>query len=412
MHLTDLSLRNFRNYRELDLELGPGLLLFSGANAQGKSNLLEAVYLLALTRSHRADNEREVVRFGAREEGLAVSRVLGVARRADGRETRVQIDMTLDPSRGTPRSGGAFQKRIRVDGVPRSAAGAIGSIAAVLFSADDLELVTGPPAGRRRYLDVLLSRLDRPYLRSLQRYQRVVSQRNHLLRRIRDGKANAQELGFWDEELATHGARIVLTRRSAVRAIGPDALAAYDRLAPEDGPLCLRYEPTVEAPEDGGAEETAGRLRTRLRDLLPREVQLGQTLAGPHRDDVKLLVGDVDVGQYGSRGQVRTVALALRLAETEHLGRTLGEKPVLLLDDVLSELDGSRQREVLRAALAAEQAILTLTDRHAFPEAAPGAARLYRVQAGTVVPESLYSRAAPDKNGGGTPANGPGGERA
>ena len=387
MYLTRLTLRNFRNFRELDLELHPGLSLFSGANAQGKTNLLEAVYPLALTRSHRAENEREVIRLTAMEE-VAYTRVLGVVRRRGGAETRVQIDMALNPA--TPASGGTFQKRIRVDGIPRPATEAIGSVAAVHFSVEDLDLVTGPPMGHRRYLDILLSQMDRPYLRALQRYQKVLTQRNSLMRRIRDGQAGTEELPFWDGELCGLGARIVVERHRAVDALAPRALEAHARLAPAGGPLDLQYHPTVD-PEGAEAEPLAERLAERLRELRPRESRLGQTLVGPHRDDLSFLVGGVDVGRYGSRGQVRTVALALRLAEARFLADALGDEPILLLDDVLSELDGARQREVLGAALAAEQALMTVVDTTRYPGGAGRVAASFRVEGGSVAPTALGS---------------------
>ncbi len=403
MYLTRLTLRSFRNYRELDLDLPPGLSIFSGANAQGKTNLLEAVYTLALTRSHRAENERDVVQMAAPDE-VAYTRVLGAARRRDGAETRVQIDMALNPVGSA--SGATFQKRIRVDGIPRPATEAIGSIAAVHFSVEDLGLVTGPPAGHRRYLDILLSQMDRPYLRALQRYQKVLAQRNSLMRRIREGQAGTDELPFWDGELCGLGARIVVERRRAVDALAPLALEAHARLAPTGESLDLQYRPTVD-PQGEEVEPTAERLAGRLRELRSREVQLGQTLVGPHRDDLAFLVGGVDVGRYGSRGQVRTVALALRLAEARFLADALGDEPILLLDDVLSELDGARQREVLGAALAAEQALMTVVDTTLYPQGAGRVAASFRVERGTVAPLALGNEWAPEDNGGAEAEDGP-----
>lgn len=403
MYLTRLTLRNFRNFREMDLDLPPGLSLFSGANAQGKTSLLEAVYTLALTRSHRAENERDVIRLAALEE-VAYTRVLGAVRRRDGGETRVQIDMALNPAGSGP--GGTFQKRIRVDGNPRTATDAIGSIAAVHFSVEDLGLVTGPPAGHRRYLDILLSQMDRPYLRALQRYQKILAQRNSLMRRIREGQAGMDELPFWDGELCGLGARIVVERRRAVDALAPRAAEAHARLAPDGGSLDLQYHPTMD-PEGEEPEPLAERLAGRLRELRPREVQLGQTLVGPHRDDLAFLVGGVDVGRYGSRGQVRTVALALRLAEARFLADALGDEPILLLDDVLSELDGARQREVLRAALAAEQALLTVVDTTRYPEGTGRMAASFRVEGGSVAPVDLGSGRTSEHNGGVGAADGP-----
>ena len=210
MHLTHLALKNFRNYAGTELTLGPGLTVFRGGNAQGKSNLLEAVAMLALTKSTRAEQERDVIRLASLEE-TPYTRVSGTAARRTGPPVEVQVDMALAPGE---RGALVFQKRVRVDGVPKPAGQAVGAIAAVLFSADDLNIVTGSPANRRRYLDVLLSQANRRYLRALQQYQRVITQRNQLLRRIRDGLARTPELDYWDGELCRLGAQITGWRRT------------------------------------------------------------------------------------------------------------------------------------------------------------------------------------------------------
>ena len=376
MHLTHLVLKNFRNYADTELPLSPGLTVFRGANAQGKSNLLEAVALLALTKSSRAEQERDVIRFAAAAE-VPYTRVIGRAQRGGG-SVEVQVDMALSPGdRGTP----VFQKRIRINGAPRAAGQAVGAIAAVLFSAEDLTIVSGSPSNRRRYLDVLLSQGNRNYLRTLQQYQRVMAQRNQLLRRIREGLANFPELAYWNDEICRLGLQVTAWRREAVDALGPLSAAAYAAMAPDDGALDVAYAPSIN--HDGPPEEAAAHATALLAERRHREVQLAQSLVGPHRDDLRLTVGGLDVGQFGSRGQVRTAALALRLAEAGHLRRVLGEEPLLLLDDVLSELDGQRRRHVLEAAYRAEQALVTVVEG----EEAPGlhqTAATYVVEAGTL----------------------------
>ena len=380
MHLSHLSLKNFRNYADIELDLSPGLSVFRGANAQGKSNLLEAIYLLALTKSTRAENERDVIRFEAAED-IPYTRLIGTAHRKDGQQVKVQVDMAIAPGQaGTPT--GVYQKRIRVNGVPKPAAQAVGSIAAVLFSADDLSLITGSPSNRRRYMDVLLSQVDREYLKVLQRYQKVMTQRNQLLKRIRDGQAGQDELTFWNDELSRQGARITERRHTAMAALAPLAAEAYTSMASEDGQLEVTYEPSIE--QVGTAEEIASSISDRLAAVRNREIQMAQTLVGPHRDDLRTTVGGVNVGQYGSRGQIRTVALALRLAEAGYLTETLGEEPVLLLDDVLSELDGVRQRRVLEAARGAEQALITMVDGERQPSELQEAVGSFWIEAGTI----------------------------
>jgi DNA replication and repair protein RecF len=389
--LTHLGLRNFRNLDELELDLPQGCSLFCGGNAQGKSNLLEAVYLLAVLRSHRAQHDREMVSF--RPSGEAgYARVVGVANSGDGSVTRVQVDMLLGQGAGARQAGppamaegpaGVLQKRIRVNGVPRRAVDAVGTVLAAIFSAEDLGLATGAPALRRRYLDLLLPQVDRGYLRALQEYQKVLMQRNHLLRRIGEGKARGEEMAFWDQQLCAHGATITVVRREAVAALGQAAADAYDRLSGGEG-LDVSYRPSVEAgnPSLGGVAEE---LQRRLGQLRAREVAAGQTLVGPHRDDVALRVAGVDAAAFGSRGQVRCIALALRLAEARFLAQRRGEPPILLLDDVLSELDAARRRQVLAVVLQAEQAIITVVDGPGDEPALRSVPR-FRVQGGRVFP--------------------------
>ena len=384
MYLKHLSLRNFRNYQELELEAPPGLLVLHGENGQGKSNLLEAVYLLALTRSHRAESERELIRFEALSE-MPYTRILGVARRSNQTEVSVQVDMALYAPDATPNAqhgAGRLRKSIRVNGIPRLASTAIGAIAAVSFAAEDIGLVTGAPAGRRHFLDVMASQVDRGYVRALQRYQKVLTQRNHLLRRIQEGSAKTGELAFWDLELCSQGAKILLWRARLVSDLAPLARQAYQELAQGGEGLELLYEPSVEPAST--EEEQARLFQERLGSLRPREVALGQTQAGPHRDDLRLLVRGRELGVYGSRGEARSAALALRLAETELLTLRLEEEPILLLDDVLSELDDFRAARVLQRATRAQQAILTTANLGQHPQAARQAAMVLAVHGGRV----------------------------
>ena len=383
MYLSHLTMKNFRNYEDIELDLSPGLTIFRGANAQGKSNLLEAIYLLALTKSVRAHNERDVIRFEAAEQ-TPYTRIIGTALQKNNQQVEVRIDMAIAP-RQVASTNGTYQKRIRVNGLPKPASQAVGAIAAVLFSADDLSLITGPPSYRRRYLDVLLSQADKDYVKTLQRYLQVMTQRNQLLKRIREGQAGQDELGFWNDELSQQGARIIERRRIAVVALAPQASESYNAMAPEDGQLDLTYEPSIERA--GTHQEVAAYILEKLATVKNREIQMAQTLVGPHRDELRTKIGGVDVSQYGSRGQIRSVALSLRLAEADYLTKTLGEEPVLLLDDVLSELDDARQLKVLQAACTAEQALVTMVDGERQPSELQEATATFRIQAGTLVQE-------------------------
>jgi DNA replication and repair protein RecF len=399
MHIEQLTLRDFRNYRHLDIALPRGLLLFVGGNAQGKSNLLEAIYLLATTRSVRANSEGELVSRDASQQGQAVARLVGTARRHDG---SVQVEVVI-VTRPTGEQAAASRlpasKRLRVNGVARRASETVGQMTAVLFTTQDIDLVGGAPSLRRRYLDITLSQVDPTYLRALQRYGKIVLQRNALLRRIQEGAAGPDQLSFWDEEMAQHGAYIAGSRGRAVSSLSVLAREAHRALSGGEEELSLAYQPQLSRAWDGervaaaSTDELAAALLQALAAGRQRDVAAGVSLTGPHRDDLQFLLNGVPAAAFASRGQQRTAALALRLAEARFLLNRSGEHPVLLLDDVLSELDESRRAGVLAAASEFEQVLITSVDADRFDRASPSGRRapltsatLYRVVAGRVEP--------------------------
>ena len=376
IYIAELSLINFRNYEELKLRLEPGAILINGENGQGKSNLLEAIYILAIAKSPRASTDRELVRWqSTREESY--TQVSAVISRGTER-TRVQIDLRSAPATSgeIDEPGGSaaqakghdavsVQKYIRINGAPRRPSQLVGVVNAVMFSADDLELVYGPPTLRRRYLDILISQLDRQYLRAVQRYQRVIYQRNHLLKTIGEGRARVEELQFWDEELVSAGKYIMGRRLSTVRRLSELATPIHRELTSSGEGLEMLYRPSIslgtDVPDD--AEETlAQALRCAMEAQRNREIGQGFSVVGPHRDDLQMLIDGVDAGIYASRGQSRTVALAMKLAEASYLMEARQEEPVLLLDDVLSELDGARRGRVLDRATTYQQCFITTAD--------------------------------------------------
>ncbi len=399
MHLRQLQLVHFRNYERQELRLAPGPVLFLGENAQGKTNLLEAVFLLAAGRSERASSDADYIGWSARGEpqpGRAVppfARVAATAVRAAG---DVTVELTVVGRApygpyGGPRGTLAASKRYKLNGVPKRASDAVGAITAVLFTTDDMELVKGAPAGRRRYLDVMLSQADRAYLRALQRYTRLVTQRNALLKRIQDGASRPDELAYWDEQLAGDGALLLVARAQAVARLAGHASEAHGRLSDERERLGLAYEPRfVEGwpPARIAAAQpadVASALLARLEATHARDAAAGVTLIGPHRDDLSMTLGGEPAGAFASRGQQRTAALALRLAEARLLVERSGERPVLLLDDVLSELDAARRASVL-GVIDADQVLITGTDPDRFGPAFVARAQVYRVRAGRAEP--------------------------
>jgi DNA replication and repair protein RecF len=413
MRVERLRLTDFRNYHDLELTLPSGLVVFTGRNAQGKSNLLEAVMLVATSRSFRTNSEREAVRWGALSHFARVDAT--VARRADElhveviiADTGLRIEGTPprpEPAPGLPQPPAApFRKRIRINGTPRRALDLIGKVTVVVFSPADLDLVTGAPAERRRFLDMTLCQVNSAYCRTLSQYQKIVTQRAALLRRIRDGEESPHALGYWDEQLARLAAPIMLARAAFLSGAEPAAARVYAALAHDEAapdadvddstapdapaepaePLQLVYRPSYEGPLTGDEEAVAAAIRARLGELRRREVAQGVNVLGPHRDDLAFLAGGVDLSTYGSRGQQRSVALALKLAELDYIERQTGDQPILLLDDVLSELDTQRRADLLHAVHDLDQVLLTTTDAASVPADALAHAHIYRVRGGAV----------------------------
>jgi len=359
-YLSRLRLTNFRNLTQLDHALTPGVTVYYGPNAQGKTSLLEAVYLLCIARSFRAENEREVVSFPAANAGEQAL-VDGTIQK-DGQRLRVIVGYQPSVRSNQEGSGLGYnvRKEIRVNRLKRAAGDLIGEVNAVLFSAEDIELVQGPPSGRRKFLDILLSQADPLYLKGLQRYNRVIQQRNQLLRLLREGRADGDELAFWDDELVREGAWITWRRYETMRELTPACIRHHEDLSGPEGDLEVEYRPSVLLGVD--VEEVESNFKEALAAASHRERARPVTAVGPHRDDFNLMIDGADMGMFASRGQARTLALTLRLAEAEFLASVRGEGPVVLFDDALSEMDADRRHRLLDKATRYEQVLITTTD--------------------------------------------------
>lgn len=422
MFLRHLSLANFRNYLQLELELPAPVALFQGDNGQGKSNLLEAIYFLATTRPLRAGSDRELVPWGALEEPIPFARVAGLVQRASN-ELKVEIVIRADraerASSTLTESGVApgLSKRIKINGVVKRALDLIGLINVVSFSPQDLELIAGAPTLRRRYLDIANCQVDHRYCRALQQYNRVLIQRNHLLKQIREGRQPPETLEFWSEELVKSGAYLLSRRLGSVAALNDRIDSYYRRLTGAGRRLKMTYRSSVEevvgdaetrdatrassvaadaknpgpSTQDsalhGESEvERQGELfREALRHFRRRETLQGTSLVGPHRDDLIFRADGIDMNVYGSRGEQRAVALALKLSEVEFMQATTGERPILLLDDVMSELDPARRQLLLETIGLSGQTLITATDLDSFSPEFLARAALFRIDQGTVV---------------------------
>lgn len=385
MRCIRLSLTNFRNYIHLELELPAHIVVLQGDNAQGKTNLLEAIYLLATTKSPRAATDRELVNWAAGRDEPPVARLFAEVEKATGTS---RVEITLEgQARGLESPNHLepiyFQKRIRVNGLARRAVDLVGHIKVVMFSPQDIDLIGGAPALRRRYLDVTNSQVDPGYLRALQQYNKVLWQRNHLLRLIREHRAEPRELAFWDQELIEAGSYLIAQRQAEVATLSDLARNIHAQLTGGRESLETVY---VRSVDQEPVQEIGEAFRKALYAAQGKEIALGMSMVGPHRDDLRFLVNGVDMGVYGSRGQHRTIALSLKLAEARFMLEKTGDAPILLLDDVLSELDFERRRHLLNTTAGYQQAIITTTDLDRFEPDFLAQAAKFRVKQGRIGP--------------------------
>ena len=340
--------------------------------------------MLATTRSHRGGHDLDLINWTAlAEEPLPGARLVGqVDARAGTATLEIAVVAGEVSSEGTRRAS----RRFRLNGVARRASDLIGQLRVVMFSANDLTIISGSPSGRRRYLDMTISQFDPTYVRAAQRYNRVLQQRNSLLRTVRERRGNTNELAFWDDELSSSGAVIIQARAAALDRLGHDAAVRYPALGADQETLAICYRPAL--PE-GLVEETRShdfeeRFRAAIEDSRQQDVWRGATQIGPHRDDILFQINGHDASTSASRGQHRTAALALRLSEVALSTETTGDPPVLLLDDILSELDARHRDRILHAAYEVDQVLITTPDpdRPSIEEL-PGAFR-YRLETGVL----------------------------
>ena len=369
MQITELTLRSYRSYETLHLAFDPGVQIFLGANAQGKTNIIEALYYAAFGRSHRTSSDAELIRVGADGAHIGLS-----FRRHD-----VPGELSFTFARGV-------RRRITYAGESLRQRDLVGLLPMVLFSPEDLFLVKGAPALRRRYLDAELSQASPAYYGELLRYTRILKQRNAVLKDIRERLAAPDDLSPWDAQLARSAAYIVTRRIAAVAQLGALSARVQAVLAAGEE-LALAYEIAGAGAEDFAEDDMTESLHVWYNKMLcegrARDIARAATGVGPHLDDLVLRVGGMSLRSYGSQGQQRTGALALKLAELFYLQENIGEAPILLLDDVMSELDADRRRALLDFIRHEHiQTFITATDAAYFPTERMGTYRY--VETGTV----------------------------
>lgn len=340
VQIKTLELTNFRNYSSARLNLDGGLNVLIGKNAQGKTNLLESIYFAGLGHSARTPREKELIKWET-----ALARVKAALLRRDGERS---IEMIL------PNSG---KKTVKINNLPIKRLGELmGELPLVYFSPDELRLVKEAPSDRRRFLDIDISQLSKVYFYSLQRYNKILAQRNALLKQKKDKVTTKQTISIWNEALAKNGANVILARLQFLNELKIQAAKIHAKLTNNKEKLEIFYSGLV----GGAAGELVEKLQAAYVKSFEKDYELGFTTVGPHRDDLILKVNGADIRAYGSQGQQRTAALSLKLAELEIFKAQYGEYPVLLLDDVLSELDETRANQLLKA-INGIQTILTCT---------------------------------------------------
>ena len=357
MIIKSIELQNFRNYEDLNISFDEGTNIFYGDNAQGKTNILEAAYLSGTTKSHKCSKDKEMIRFGEQESHIRTVVVK--------KDKEYQIDMHLKHNRS---------KGISINKVPiKKASELFGILNMVFFSPEDLNIIKNGPAERRRFLDSELCQLDKIYLSDLTTYNKILNQRNKLLKDMVYRPDLKDTLPVWDMQLVETGRKIIRRRKQFVDELNEIVHDIHYRISGEKEDLLLQYEPSI---EDIFFEDELSRVKE-------RDMRQCMTSVGPHRDDLLFSIGEVDIRKFGSQGQQRTSALSLKLSEIELVKRSIHDTPVLLLDDVLSELDSNRQNYLLNS-IHDTQTLITCTGLDEFVKNRFHINKIFKVVQGTV----------------------------
>ena len=399
MYLKHLSLTNFRNFTRLDLDIPQRVVLLVGANAQGKTSILEAIYFLAAFTSIQTHADRQIVNFTeAKNNTLAVTRLVAEYQRARNKH-RLEARLILEPT-GVVNSQ-RLRKEVLLDGVKKPVSEVIGHFNAVIFVPQMSQIIEGAPEDRRRYLNLALAQSTPAYARVLSEYNQALTQRNALLKMLGDRSGSADQLEVWDDTLTRLGSQIILWRIEAIQQIERLASRVHHELTHGSEILRLAYEPAFDPlPRPNGQlglkidtivdrsgldlKEIQDGFRATLSALRSVEIARGVTTIGPHRDEIRFLANDIDLGEYGSRGQVRTALLSLKLAEVNWMRDRTGEWPVILLDEVMAELDLQRRGDLLKYVGETEQVLFTTTDLNLFSTEFVKNVEVWRVEGGRV----------------------------
>ena len=381
MFLTHLSLTDFRIFSRFDQAVPLNSLILVGDNAQGKTSLLEAVYYLSTLDSFQASNSLDLINFSALQNNLAVCRIVADFRKKDT-DHHLEIRIIKDTNSN---GNNSIRKEVLLDGSQQKINSVIGTFNAVLFLPHMLQIVTGSPQLRRHYLNLTLAQVDPAYTESLSEYNKALTQRNALLKQLNERSGDVDQLSFWDEKITQAGAYIIYARIQAIQDLGYIAAPIHQDLTRGEEILRLNYLPSfdpaasppgqIELPLENALDRSRVELkdirdgyREKLLSSRSEDIYRGVTSRGPHRDEMRYLSNGIDLGNFGSRGQLRTAMLAIKLAEVNWLNEKNGDWPVLLLDEVLAELDDTRRQDLLDRLAKTEQSLLTTTDLNLFSD--------------------------------------------
>lgn len=361
MYIQSLELKNYRNYDRLIIEFSSGTNILYGDNAQGKTNILEAVYLGATTKSHRGSKDKEIIRFGENESHIRIHLMK--------QDIGHQIDMHLKKSR---------TKGAAIDQIPiKRSSDLLGFVPVIFFSPEDLSIIKNGPSERRKFLDIELSQLEKMYLHQLSSYNKVMAQRNNLLKQLAYQRELLDTLDSWDLQLVKYGSEVIRYRRKFIEDLNEIIREIHKNLTGKKEKIVLKYDYSVNYDE----------FLTVLQRKREIDLKYASTGAGPHRDDIEFLVNGIDIRRFGSQGQQRTAALSLKLAQIELVKRQTGETPILLLDDVLSELDSSRKNYLLDS-IKDIQTLITCTGLEEFINSHLQIDKMFQVKSGKIVREN------------------------
>lgn len=415
MRLTHLSLTSFRNFARLETAFVDGTTVLVGANAQGKTSLLEAVYYLTAAGSPHTTSDRQLIHFNALDEAPPFARIVAEVRRSDqeealndlpisrGKERAQKIEIRLILNRVGTTGEQRIRKEIMINGVKKRVRDLAGTFNSVMFLPKDMHVVEGSPSERRRFMDDALCQADRSYATALAEYGNVLSQRNALLKQLQERPQVEGELSFWDEKLCEHAATLIQARARALQELQQTAAPIHSDLSRGRETLRLDYLPShdpvtrpdkqhdlpLQTPLDYtgiGYERIRSSMLSALQRKRREEIVRGNTTTGPHRDDFRFTINGIDLRLYGSRGQNRTAILATQLAEVSWLQDRTGEIPVLLLDEVMAELDPERREDLLQRVETAQQVILTAADLDMFTPTFCSNATIWKITEGEISP--------------------------